>query len=100
MAHFYGTMQGARGATSRLGHKGTGIRSTLASWSGAVSVTLYHDPKTGRDMFRVDQDSHHGAGIARPILCGVVGGSVEFLLTDADASADAATAENEESDNG
>jgi hypothetical protein len=40
MAHFLGTIQGCRGEASRLGGKGSGLRSVAASWEGSVRVYL------------------------------------------------------------
>src|SRR6266516_83706 len=62
MAQFWGTIKGARGEASRLGHKASGLDTYAASWQGAVSVRLWHDAKTGRDMAQVELTTHHGAG--------------------------------------
>ena len=40
MAHFLGTLQGARGEASRLGGKESGLRTVAASWQGSVRVYL------------------------------------------------------------
>ncbi len=61
MARFYGTLQGARGRVSRLGHASCGLVTVAASWSGAVRVRLYVDDD-GRDCARITFDQHHGAG--------------------------------------
>ena len=67
MAQFWGTIKGARGEASRLGHKSSGLDTYAASWEGAVSVRLWHDPKTGRDMAQVGLTTHHGAGVHRSL---------------------------------
>ena len=40
MARFYGTIQGARGPASRLGHRNSGLRVTAQSYSGDIVVEL------------------------------------------------------------
>lgn len=40
MARFYGTIQGARGPASRLGHTRSGLRVTAQSYNGDVEVHL------------------------------------------------------------
>lgn len=40
MARFYGTIQGARGPASRLGHKNSGLEVTAQSYNGDVCVFL------------------------------------------------------------
>ena len=61
MAHFYGTIQGARGEASRLGHKSSGLTVKAASWQGAVLTVLSH--VDGRDWATVYLTRHRGAGI-------------------------------------
>jgi hypothetical protein len=74
MAHFYGTIRGARGEASRLGHKSSGFRADAASWQGRASITLHHDEDTGRDIVTVRLEPHHGAGVDRVLYRGPVGG--------------------------
>ena len=72
MAHFYGTLQGARGKATRCGSKGSGIETTAAGWGGAVTVRVYeHD---GADCFEVTLHPWQGSGgqsklLARGALC-------------------------------
>ena len=73
MAQFYGMIQGTRGPASRLGDKKSGLEVSAASWSGAISVRLWHDAETGVDMFAVSQGQHHGHGIGEEIAVGIVG---------------------------
>jgi hypothetical protein len=53
MAHFRGTVKGARSEASRLGHKGTGITVVAQSWDGEIAVELWHDAAKGCDRFSV-----------------------------------------------
>ena len=74
MAHFYGRVHGARGEATRLGHKSSGLRTTAASWSGAVEVELYTNSE-GVDMARVSLRPWQGSGVSRELYSGPVGGS-------------------------
>lgn len=76
MSHFYGTLKGNRGAATRAGAKSSGLTTIAASWSGAISVHLYHDKETGRDCFSVSQMPWCGVGAARCIAQGYVGETV------------------------
>ena len=72
MAHFRGTLQGARGEASRLGGKGSGLVATAASWQGGVRVYLYNIDDV--DMARIELRPHHGAGTSRLLYDGPVSG--------------------------
>src|SRR3989442_13191521 len=72
MAHFLAAIQGHRGEASRLGTKKSGLDATAASWQGSVSVRLWHDAKTGRDMARVSLEPWHGSGVSRGLYYGPV----------------------------
>lgn len=72
MAHFRGTIKGARGEASRLGHKSSGLQVNAASWQGAVSVELYE--RDGVDYARVRLEPHRGAGICLELYDGPVAG--------------------------
>lgn len=74
MAHFYGSIQGARGEATRLGHKSSGLTTVAASWAGAVRVTLSHDERTGRDMAHVELAPWQGRGASRELYSGPVAG--------------------------
>lgn len=76
MAHFYGTIQGARGEASRLGSKASGLSTVAASWNGAVRVYLYE--QNGKDMARVELTPWHGHGISALIYDGPIN---EYDLT-------------------
>ena len=73
MAHFYGTLKGARGQASRLGTKKSDITTVAASWQGAVEVTLSHDESTGKDIASISLRPWHGAGVSHLIYEGPVG---------------------------
>lgn len=73
MAHFLGTVQGARGEASRLGHKSSGLTTCAASWQGAVRVELYE--RDGVDYAHVSLRPWQGRGIDREIYNGPVGGT-------------------------
>lgn len=74
MSHFYGLVQGgAKTPATRWGAKDGGIMVWAASWVGRITITLYHDEKTGKDHFQVDQVPHHGAGVNETLARGVVG---------------------------
>mgnify|MGYP003149895686 CR=1 FL=1 len=76
MAHFRGTIEGARGPSSRLGNKNTGLNVNAASWQGAVNVWLYE--AGGVDMAQVCLRKHsNGAGVDRVLYDGPVGGGEE-----------------------
>lgn len=72
MAHFYGTLQGARGEASRLGHAKSGLRTEACSWQGKVSTYLYE--KDGVDYAHVRLGTHNGAGTDRTLYNGPVRG--------------------------
>ena len=63
MAHFYGILQGSRGEVTRLGTKNTGIGATLASYQGAVDITLWHEGNV--DMVRIGLKPWQGAGVTK-----------------------------------
>lgn len=56
MAQFRGTLQGGRGGTSRLGSKKQGLVATVRGWSAGITVNVYHDSRTGEDVFEVRED--------------------------------------------
>ena len=75
MAHFYGTLQGARGEATRLGHKSTGVTTRAASWAGCVRVELWHDEETDTDWARVSLEPWHGEGRQATLYVGPVSGA-------------------------
>jgi len=60
MAHFYVSCQGSRGSVHRLGGAAGGVRATLASYQGSISVYLSH--KNGVDFVRIERGSWGGTG--------------------------------------
>lgn len=73
MAHFFGEIEGQRGAASRLGSKDSGLRVVAASWSGAIKVWLRHD-RDGQDHYTVEQTQwQNGAGVNQLLATGVIG---------------------------
>lgn len=72
MSHFYGTIQGSRGAATRCGTKSSGIEVVAAAWGGAVRTVMFVDEE-GRDCYRVEQIRWQGAGTYKLIAEGVVG---------------------------
>jgi broad specificity phosphatase PhoE len=74
MAHFYGTVHGARGEASRLGHKSTGMTTICASHAGAVRCIAY--VCNGVDYVRVHLTLWQGNGVELTIYEGPIGGPV------------------------
>ena len=54
MAQFKAEIKGNRGATSRLGHKTTGIKGHICGWETGIRVEGHHDEDLG-DVFLVWQ---------------------------------------------
>jgi hypothetical protein len=75
MAHYYGTLQGSRGRATRCGTRDSGVRTTAASWAGAVEVTLYYAPELDTDCARVELIPWHGRGTSRVLYEGPVSGA-------------------------
>lgn len=73
MSYFYGVLQGQRGEATRTGSKSSGIHATAASWSGAISVRIFHDEASGKDIYEVYQSPWLGRGVSQRIASGVVG---------------------------
>lgn len=73
MAHFFGEVEGNKGRASRLGSASSGIRTTAASWDGAVRVQITYNPATGKNEFVVAQTSWKNHGVEQEIARGVVG---------------------------
>lgn len=74
MAHFYGTIEGDRGQSTRCGTKNSGLTVHAASWSGAIRVMVYQDD-AGRDCYRVDQVAWKGNGKEKQLAVGSFGDS-------------------------
>ncbi len=79
MAHFYGIVRGqAKTEGTRRGSKKNGLSTVAASWQGALSVSLSHDEKTGKDMVEVSLIPWHGHGTSRHVFRGAVDGSASI----------------------
>jgi hypothetical protein len=59
MAQFYGTLQGARGPASRLGHKSSGLTADVNGWNVGARVEISHE--NGHDVVRVYRTSGSNA---------------------------------------
>lgn len=75
MSHFYGKIsQSARNvAPTACGDKSSGITTVAASWDGCIEVRLWHNEKTGEDMFEVTQNHWRGNGVHEEIASGTLG---------------------------
>lgn len=72
MSHFYGTVEGNRGAATRGGTKGSGLITTAAGWGGAIMVRVYHD-KEGVDRYVITLGPWKGSeGAYKTIASGVL----------------------------
>lgn len=56
MARFYGTIQGARGPASRLGHAASGLDVSACSWQGRVEVGLC--ARDDEDVVHIRAEQH------------------------------------------
>ena len=52
MAHFYGEIQGSRGATTRCGTKNSGMDCHVRGWDIGVKLQVRHS-EDGRDYIQV-----------------------------------------------
>ena len=53
MGHFYGTVQGNRGETSRTGSKNSGIKGHLRGWKSGVRIVGQYNNEKEQDEFIV-----------------------------------------------
>lgn len=70
MARMYGSVQGARGETHRLGHKS--MRTYCATTSGAIKCEAFIGPNDV-DYVHVSMELWQGAGMHRTIYRGPIG---------------------------
>lgn len=70
MAHFYGTLQGSRGESTRCGTKTSGMEAIAASWDGAVRT--YLSERDGVTHAFVCLIPWHGHGVTRVLYSGPV----------------------------
>jgi hypothetical protein len=73
MAHFYGRVEGNRGAATRLGTKDSGIGTVAASWDGCILTNIWYDATKKVNRYEVWQGTWHGAGVSRLLSGGIVG---------------------------
>ena len=73
MAQYYGSIEGNRGETHRLGTKSSGIEACVASWDGAIVTEMYWDTESKVNKFNVRKIPWHGAGPSGLLLAGIVG---------------------------
>lgn len=71
MARYLGTVQGARGEASRLGHQSSGLRTVAASWKGAIETRLYAD-EHDKDCCSIEARPWHGRGPQRLLYDGPI----------------------------
>lgn len=62
MAHFYGEIQGYRGAATRMGSKDGGFAGHIRGWSVGCRVQCFHDEKTDTDIVQVYRTSGSNGG--------------------------------------
>jgi len=62
MAHFRGTVQGSRGAVSRLGGKEKGMSANVNGWRAGVRVHAYHLYSQDKDIFTIRITGGSGSG--------------------------------------
>jgi len=53
MSHFYGDIQGNRGAASCGGSKESGIASHIRGWNVGARVSIHYDEVIGKDVVKV-----------------------------------------------
>jgi hypothetical protein len=68
MAQFYGDMTGARGTTTRIGSKASGIVAHVRGWNVGVRVRVQVDERTGRDIVCVTRTGGSHAPGDREII--------------------------------
>jgi hypothetical protein len=62
MANFRATIQGQRGAASRLGSKKSGLNAHINGWQMGVRVYAYFNEKDGEDKFDITLTSGSNGG--------------------------------------
>lgn len=68
MSHFYGRIQGNRGAATRCGSKANGHDSNIAGWRGQVHVRLWHDDNEQTDKYIVSLAPWQNSGGGTTII--------------------------------
>lgn len=73
MAHFRGTIQGARGEASRLGHKTSGLTTTNNGWHQGVKVRAWVDGE-GHDIHDIIITGGSDRGMQSTLIGRVIDG--------------------------
>jgi len=84
MAQYIGYLNGARGQSSLLGTKSSGMDAQAQGWDVGASVTMRHNEKMDRDevTIEVTRGSKSGAGHAVPLgTFAIVDGQITKILT-------------------
>lgn len=74
MAHFYGTLRGSAGETSRTGTKSSGLTTYTASWNGAVRSHVYYNDEYKQDWVIVELVEWQGIGTYKLLYHGSIKG--------------------------
>ena len=74
MAQYRGSIEGARGSATRLGHKTTGLRVVANGWQAGIEVRAYHEE--GEDCFDVLLTGGSNGGRTAQIIARVIDGEV------------------------
>lgn len=69
MSHFYGSMQGNRGAATRQGSKNSGIEAHVRGWNVGVSVDCQHDTIDRCRVYATGMYATGGSNIRCPLRC-------------------------------
>jgi len=78
MAHFYGIIKGnGQTKSTRCGTKKTGIKTTIASWDGAIQVNMWWDSINEINKYEITEIPWHGSGKTNTIQSGIIGQSDE-----------------------
>lgn len=78
MAHFYASIKGNRGETTRMGSKDSGISGHIRGWDTGVRVDIRHSAKDGKDHVLVYRTAGSN-GHAEVLIAEWVGGKATTL---------------------
>ena len=62
MSHFYGTLQGSGGQSTRTGNKSSGVDAIAAGHGGCIHTRIYHDEDSGEDRYIVSLEPWRESG--------------------------------------
>lgn len=77
MAKYYGTVQGNRGAATRIGSSSSGITASAQSWNGSL-ITYVHDGDGDEPIFDIEISNGSSAYGSR-VFSGTLGELKEKL---------------------